>query len=56
MSETKNNPMSRTEVIASLANSTGLTKQQVGTLLDELKKLIADNLKDGSRARSTCQA
>ncbi len=48
MSETKTNPMSRTEVIASLANSTGLTKQQVGTLLDELKKLIADNLKDGS--------
>ena len=47
MSESTANPMNRTEVINALANKTGLTKQQVGGLLDELKNLIADNLKDG---------
>jgi nucleoid DNA-binding protein len=47
MNEAKNNPMTRTEVISALSASTGLTKQQVGGFLDELKNLIAANLKDG---------
>lgn len=47
MSETKANPMTRTEVIAALSASTGLSKQQVGGFLDELKNLITTNLKDG---------
>jgi nucleoid DNA-binding protein len=37
-------PMSKTEVVAALADSTGLTKQQVNTLFDQLGQLIAKNL------------
>jgi len=47
MNESKNNPMTRTEVISALSASTGLSKQQVSGFLDELKNLIAANLKDG---------
>jgi nucleoid DNA-binding protein len=47
MSETTTKPMTRTEMIASLANSTGLTKQQVSDFFEELVKLIADQLKEG---------
>jgi nucleoid DNA-binding protein len=37
-------PMSKTEIFAALAETTGLTKQQVGGLFDELSKLIGKNL------------
>jgi nucleoid DNA-binding protein len=36
--------MSKTEIYATLAEATGLTKQQVGGLFDELAKLIGKNL------------
>ena len=36
--------MNKTEILASLSEATGLTKQQVGGLLDELGKLIGKNL------------
>jgi len=39
-------PMNKTEVLAALAETTGLTKQQVGGLFDELAKLIGKNLGD----------
>jgi len=38
--------MNKTEVLNALADSTGLTKQQVDGLLDELAKLIKKNLGD----------
>ncbi|MCA9168103.1 MAG: HU family DNA-binding protein [Planctomycetales bacterium] len=47
MSETTGKPMTRTEMIASLASSTGLTKQQVNDVFEEMLKLMADQLKDG---------
>jgi nucleoid DNA-binding protein len=47
MSEATTKPMTRTEMIASLANSTGLSKQQVSDVFEELVKLIADQLKPG---------
>jgi nucleoid DNA-binding protein len=47
MSEATTKSMTRTEMIASLANSTGLSKQQVSDLFEELVKLIADQLKPG---------
>ena len=37
-------PMTKTEIFAALAETTGLTKQQVGSLFDELSKLIGKNL------------
>ena len=37
-------PMNKTEVLTALAEATGLTKQQVGGLFDELAKLIGKNL------------
>jgi nucleoid DNA-binding protein len=37
-------PMNKTEIMAALSEATGLTKQQVGGLFDELAKLIAKNL------------
>lgn len=37
-------PMSKTEILNSLAESTGLTKKEVGTVLDELSSLIESNL------------
>jgi nucleoid DNA-binding protein len=43
MEETKK-PMTKTEIFAALAETTGLTKQQVGGLFDELSKLIGKNL------------
>jgi nucleoid DNA-binding protein len=36
--------LSKTEVLSALAESTGLTKQQVAGLFDELAKLIGANL------------
>ena len=38
--------MSKTEILSALANSTGLTKQQVAGLFEELSKLIGANLAD----------
>jgi nucleoid DNA-binding protein len=40
-------PMTKTEVLMALAEATGLTKQQVAGLFDELGKLIGKNLGDG---------
>jgi nucleoid DNA-binding protein len=37
-------PMNKTEVLTALSEATGLTKQQVGGLFDELTKLIGKNL------------
>lgn len=37
-------PMSKTDILNALAEGTGLTKKQVGSLFDELSKLISDNL------------
>jgi nucleoid DNA-binding protein len=37
-------PMNKTEVLTALAEATGLTKQQVGGVFDELTKLIGKNL------------
>ncbi len=43
-SPTSKIPMTKTEMIAVLAESTGLTKQQVVSLFDELAKLIKKEL------------
>ena len=45
MNETPKKALTKTEVIAALATGTGLTKQQVTALLDEMVNLIGDNLK-----------
>ena len=37
-------PMNKTEIFTALGEATGLTKQQVGDLFDELSKLIGKNL------------
>lgn len=37
-------PLNKTEILACLSEATGLTKQQVGGLFDELAKLIGRNL------------
>jgi nucleoid DNA-binding protein len=37
-------PMTKTEILLALAEATGLTKQQVAGLFEELGKLIAKNL------------
>lgn len=42
-----NKPMTKTEILAALAESTELTKQQIACVFDELAKLIAGNLKVG---------
>ena len=42
--QTTQKPMNKTEVFAALGEATGLTKQQVGSLFDELSKLIGKNL------------
>ncbi len=36
--------MNKTEICTALGEATGLTKQQVGSLFDELSKLIGKNL------------
>ena len=43
---TSKKPMTKTEMIAVLAESTGLTKKQVVGLFDELSKLIEKELGD----------
>jgi len=45
-SPTAKKPMTKTEIVAALCESTGLAKDQVNGLLDELAKLIEANLKD----------
>ena len=42
--QTAKKPMNKTDVFAALVEATGLTKQQVGSLFDELGKLIGKNL------------
>jgi hypothetical protein len=37
-------PMNKTEIFVALSETTGLTKQQVGSLFDELGNLIGKNL------------
>ena len=43
---TPKKPMTKTEILASLSESTELTKQQVAGLFDELAKLIEKSLRD----------
>jgi nucleoid DNA-binding protein len=45
MSDAAQKPMTKTEILSALADSTGLTKQQVAGVFDELAKLIESNLK-----------
>ena len=40
----KSKPMSKSEVLNALADATGLTRKQVGSVLDELSALIAQNI------------
>ena len=47
MSEATAKPMTRTEMVTSLASSTGLNKQQVNDVFEELTKLIGDQLQEG---------
>ena len=49
---TPKKPMTKTEMIAALAESTGLTKQQVVGLFDELAKLIEKEL--GEEGTGVC--
>ena len=44
---TPKKPMTKTEIVAFLSEAADLTKQQVTGLLDELAKLIAQNLREG---------
>ena len=44
MNEPQKKPLTKTEVIAALATGTGLNKQQVNALFDELVKLIGESL------------
>ncbi len=44
MPATAKKPMTKSEIISSLSDSTGLTKQQVSDLFEELLKLIGTNL------------
>ena len=37
-------PMTKTEIMATLAENTGLTKKQVASVFEELAKLIGKNL------------
>ena len=47
MSATDSKPMTKTQVISALADSTNLSKQQVNEFFDALTNLIAANLKEG---------
>ena len=47
MSATATKPMTKTEIVNALSESTGLTKQQVNGFLDDLVALIGKNLQDG---------
>ncbi len=40
-------PMKKTEITVALSEATGLSKQQVSSLFDELGRLIAKNLGNG---------
>jgi nucleoid DNA-binding protein len=37
-------PMNKTEILVALSEATGLTREQIGSLFDELSKLIGNNL------------
>ena len=43
-SQVTKKPMNKTEILVALCEATGLDKQQVGSLFDELSKLIGKNL------------
>ena len=53
---TAKKPLTKTEFVTSLAEATELSKQQVTGLLDELSKLIAQNLRDGEETRPGIEA
>ena len=44
MAAKSDKPMSKTEILNDLSESTGLTKKEVGSVLDELGTLIEKNL------------
>jgi len=43
-STVKTKPMTKTEVLNALADGSGLTKKEVGSVLDELSTLISQNI------------
>jgi nucleoid DNA-binding protein len=47
MSATSTKPMTKTEIVAALSDTTGLTKPQVNEFFEALTALIAKNLQDG---------
>jgi nucleoid DNA-binding protein len=51
--EDNKKPMTKTEIIAALAESSELTKQQVTSLLDGLARLIGKNLGEGGPGQFT---
>jgi len=40
-------PLTRSEMVSELATNTGMTKQQINTVFDELVKMVGENLKEG---------
>lgn len=44
MADKANKPMTKTDILNSLAESTELSKKQVGAVLDGLSDLISDNI------------
>ena len=51
--EVNKKPMTKTEIIASLVESSGLTKEQVTSLLDGLARLIGKTLGEEGRGEFT---
>ena len=47
MADGPQKPMTKTDILTSLAEATGLTKKQIGDVLDELGNLMAKNLAEG---------
>ena len=47
MSATATKPMTKTEIVGALSETTGLTKQQVNDFFDALTELIGKNLQEG---------
>lgn len=48
MNDSNAKPMTRSEMISGLSTKTGLTKQQVNEVFEELVGMIAENLKEGA--------
>jgi len=46
---TKDKPLSKSDILNSLAESTGMSRKEVSTVLESLENLIESQLKGGSR-------